>query len=353
MRRNGGATRDAGAVPEDAGAATEGAEAGRNGAEGAGGEAEAGRNGVGAGWRGRGVGGGGEGAGRWILLGCTVAAVAVALAVVGTLAVETLRFFAFVSPLRLVVDSAWAPLAEEPGFGILSLVAGTAQIAAGATLLAIPVGLMTAVFLEFYAPGRIAAALGGAVDFLAMIPAVVYGCLALNFVTPAIAGVWPDVGGFNGLSAFLALAAMILPTIVSMSRRALRAAPAPLLADGLALGASRGRVLVRLVLPAAWLGILGGVLLALARAVGETMIVTLAAGNPQNLDWSPLEGVRTLTTHLAQASLGDLPAGTLQYGAAFAVAAALFALGVALHTLGSGLVSRGEDGGRHGAGVHP
>ena len=297
------------------------------------------------------AGGSGERAGRWILLGCTVIAGALAITVVGTLAIETLRFLAVVSPVRLVADSTWAPLAEEPGFGIPTLLGGTVRIAFGAILLAVPIGLLTAIFLEFHAPRRIGAALGRAVGFLAMVPAVVHGYLALNALTPAIARVWPAIGGFNGLSACVALAAMILPTIVALSQRALRGVPTSLIADGLALGASRSRVLVRLVLPAARRGLLGGVLLAMARAVGETMIVTLAAGNPQSPDWSPLEGVRTLTTYLAQASLGDMPTGSLQYGAAFAVAAALSALAVALHASGRSLV----EGGRRpeGRGFHP
>lgn len=278
---------------------------------------------------------------RGALLGCTVLASASAAAVIGALGLETVRFFAEVPMSRFLTDFAWAPSAEEPGFGILPLLAATAQIATGATVLSLPAGLMMAVYLEYYAGTRTASILSAAVTALASVPAVVYGYFALNFVTPALREVWPRLEAFNGVSACLVVGLMILPTIVVLSREALSAVPRSLLGQAVALGATRERALLRLTLPAAWLGVLGSVVLAMTRAVGETVIVTLAAGNPTGPSWNPLQGVRTLTTFLAQASMGDLSPGTIQYSSCFAVAAVLFLLTYGMHALGGTLVSRG------------
>lgn len=286
----------------------------------------------------------GERFGKPVLLVCTALSALLAAAVIGVVITETVRFFGQVSPARFFGGLIWAPLAEEPGFGVLPLMAGTAQIAAGATFLALPVGIPAAVFLRYYAGGRAASILNAGVTLLACIPAVVYGYFALNFVTPAIRSVWPGVEGFNGISACLVVGLMILPTIVVLSREALAAVPKSLLEEGVALGATRNRVLVRLVVPAAAIGIAGSVVMALARAVGETMIVTLAAGNPTGPTWNPLEGVRTLTTFLAQESLGDIPTESTEYGACFAVAAVLFLLTYTMHTVGGALITRGYRG---------
>ena len=286
----------------------------------------------------------GERFGKHVLLVCTVISAAVAASVIGVVGLETVRFLVQVPPSRFFGELTWAPLAEEPGFGVLPLLAGTAQIAAGATFLALPVGVFTAVFLQYYAAGRPASFLNGALTLLASVPAVAYGYFALNFVTPAIRNIWPGVEGFNGISACLVVGLMILPTIAVLSREALAVVPGHLLEEGVALGATKTRVLVRVVAPAASMGILGAVVLAMARAVGETMIVTLAAGNPTGPTWSPLDGVRTLTTFLAQESMGDIPAGTIEYGACFAVAAVLFLLTYAMHAAGRSLISRGRPG---------
>ena len=283
------------------------------------------------------------------LLGCTILAALSAAAVIGVLGLETSRFFGEVPLARFFTDLSWTPSAEETGFGVLPLLAATAQIGAGATALSLPVGLMVAVFLEYYAGRRTVSIMNAVVTALGSVPAIVYGYFALNFVTPALKKAWPRLEAFNGLSACLVVGLMILPTIVVLSREALRAAPRSLLRQAVALGATRERALLRLALPAAWLGILGSGVLAMTRAVGETVIVTLAAGNPAGVSWNPLEGVRTLTTFLAQSSMGDLSPGTMQYSACFGVAAMLFLLTYGMHALGAGLVSRGRPEGRRGS----
>lgn len=272
-------------------------------------------------------------AGRFFQVCAGLAALAAA-AVVATLASESALFFMEVSPVRFFTELAWTPLAEEPRFGILPLLAATAQITAGAAVVAFPLGLLTAVYLEYYSDPRAARILTAAVIALAAVPTVVYGYVALNFVTPALRNTWPSIGAYNGISACLVVGVMILPTVALLSRSALKAVSPSLTDAGLALGASPARVLVRGILPAASGGIAAALALAVARAVGETMIVTLAAGNQAGLTWSPLEGLRTLTAYIAQASMGDAPSGTIEYRAFFAVAAVLFAITYAVHALG-------------------
>lgn len=265
---------------------------------------------------------------------CAVLAALAAIAVAATLASETVLFFTEVSPLRFFGERAWTPLAEEPRFGVLPLIAATAQITAGAAVVAFPLGLLTAIYAEYYADPRVAGLLTAAVTVLAAVPTVVYGYVALNFVTPALRNIWPSIEAYNGISACLVVGVMILPTVALLSRGALKAVSPSLTDAGLALGAGSARVLVRGILPAASRGIAAALGLALARAAGETMIVTLAAGNQARLTWNPLEGIRTLTAYIAQASMGDAASGTLEYRAFFAVAAVLFAITYAVNALG-------------------
>lgn len=272
---------------------------------------------------------------------CAWAAVGVAALVVAVLAGETAIFFMEVSPARFFSELAWTPAAEEPRFGILPLLAATAQIVVGAVVVAFPLGLLTAIYLEYYADPRTADILAAAVTVLAAVPTVVYGYVALTFVTPALRSIWPSIEAFNGLSACLAVGVMILPTIALLSRNALRAVPPSLTDAGLALGAGPSSVLLRGVLPAASRGIAAGLALGVCRAIGETMIVTLAAGSQARLTWNPLEGLRTLTAHIAQTSMGDAPTGTIEYRAFFAVAAVLFAVSCLVHALG-GRLARGS-----------
>ncbi len=282
---------------------------------------------------------------RPVFLACTVLAATTLVAVVGVLGVETVRFFGAVSPVRFFTEVDWTPFAEDPRFGVLPLLAATAQITAGAAFFAVPAGLMTAVYMEHYAGVRTKRVLAGVTGLLAAVPTVVLGYFALTFVTPLLRALWPGTEAFNALAACLAVGLMILPTLIVFTRSALRSVPVALMETGLALGAGRGRVVARVMVPAAAPGICAAVFIAMARAAGETMIVTLAAGNQAQLTWSPLEGLRTLTAYIAQSSLGDAPTGTVQYGAFFAVSAVLFAVTWGLHATGRFLMSRRSAGG--------
>ena len=289
-------------------------------------------------------------AGRFFQL-CAVLAALATTAVAATLASETALFFSEVSPVRFFTELAWTPQAEEPRFGILPLLAATAQITAGAAVVAFPLGLLTAIYLEYCSDPRAAGILTGAVTVLAAIPTVVYGYVALNFVTPALRNIWPSIEAYNGISACLVVGVMILPTVALLSRSALKAVSPSLTDAWLALGASPTRVIVRGVLPAASGGIAAALALAVARAAGETMIVTLAAGNQARLTWNPLEGLRTVTAYVAQASMGDAPPGTIEYRAFFAVAAVLFLVTYAVHALGRWLAGGRSRRGRAVVGV--
>lgn len=282
----------------------------------------------------------GERLARWAFAACALVAAAAFATVVWALARQTASFFAEVPLARFLTEGSWAPFAEEPRFGVLPLLAATAQVAAGAALFAAPAGLATAAYLAYYAGARTERFLSASVTLLSGVPTVVLGCLALEFVTPALRRVWPTVEPFNGLAACLVVGLMILPTVAVVSRQALDSVPRSLLEAGLALGASRGRVLARVVAPAAGRGIAAAVVLALARGAGETMIVTMAAGNQARLAWSPLEGLRTLTTFIAQMNMGDAAPGTLAYRAVFAAAAVLFLLAFGTHAAGRALLSR-------------
>lgn len=279
-----------------------------------------------------------------VLLACTVVAVVTLGAVLAVLAREAGLFFTDVSPWRFFTETTWAPAAAEPRFGVLPLLVGTVQIAVGAAVFALPAGLMTAVYLHQYAGSRTARLLSGVTAVMAGVPTVVYGLFALNFVTPALQVLWPGVEAFNALSACIVVGLMILPTVAVLSREALDSVPAPLLDTGLALGAPKGRVVTRILLPAASGGILAALLIAMARAVGETMIVSLAAGNEARLTWSPFEGLQTLTASLAQLGLGDTATGTREFQAFFAVGAVLFAGTYVIHAAGRMLVSRSVGG---------
>lgn len=273
---------------------------------------------------------------------CALLAAAAAAAVVGALAWQTASFFSDVPLVRFLTEGTWAPFSENPRFGVLPLLAATAQVTAGAAVFATPAGVATAVYLSHYASARTERVVSASVAVLAGVPTVVLGYFALEFATPALRRAWPAIEAFNGLAACLVVGLMILPAVAALSRQALDAVPRSLVSAGLALGASRGWVLARVVLPVAGRGLAAAVLLAMARAAGETMIVTMAAGNQARLAWSPLEGLRTLTTFIAQVNMGDAAPGTLEYRAVFAAAAVLFLLTFTMHAGGRALLARSQ-----------
>lgn len=279
-------------------------------------------------------------AGR-ILLACTLLSAGTAAAVLGVVAVGTGQFFAEVAPWRFFGGLEWAPFAESPLFGVLPLALATGQITAGAIVVAAPLGLLSAVYVQHYAGARARRIASAAVAALASVPTVVFGYVALNAVTPALRAVLPGIETFNGASATIVVGLMITPTVAFLGREALGAVPPAVVDAGLALGATRGQVVARVAAPAAARGLGAALLLGMARAAGETMIVTLAAGGHADLAWSPLEGVRTLTAFLAQAGMGDTSPGELDSQAVLAAAALLAAIACGVHAAGRALLARG------------
>ena len=243
--------------------------------------------------------------------------------------------FQEVSVVEFITGTRWTPLFASKHFGVLPLVAGTVLTSVGAMLVALPLGLLSAVYLSEYAPDPVRRYLKPVLEVLAGIPTVVYGYFALLFVTPLLRLLWEDIAIFNALSASLVMGIMILPMVSSMSEDAMRAVPRSLRDGAYALGATKLEVATRVVTPAALSGITAAFILAMSRAIGETMVVTIAAGQNPNFTLNPLVPVETMTAYIVQVSLGDTPTGTLEYKTIFAVGLSLFII-----TLGMNLLSQ-------------
>lgn len=277
---------------------------------------------------------------RLALLGATTISVLTTLGIIAVLAFETFSFFRTVSLLDFLTDTAWTPLFADKHFGIMVLAAGTFLTSAIALLVALPVGLLAAVFLSEMATPRVRQVLKPLLEVLAGVPTVVYGYFALLFVTPVLAWFIPSISGFNALSAGIVMGVMIIPLVASLSEDALYAVPQNLRDGAYALGATRVQVSLRVVVPAALSGIVASFLLAVSRAVGETMIVAIAAGQSPRLTLNPLVPIETMTAYIVQVSLGDTPAGTLEFQTIFAVGMTLFLMTFALNVLSHRLVAR-------------
>ncbi len=275
-----------------------------------------------------------------MLFACAAASTLVTLGVVVVLLRESLGFFAEVSVVDFLTDTRWEPMFQEQHFGVLPLLSGSLMVAGGAALLALPVGLLTAIFLSEYANPRLRRILKPILEILAGIPTVVYGYFALTFVTPALRIVFPGTEIFNAASASIVVGIMIIPTVSSLSEDALRAVPASLREGAYGLGATKLEVSTRVVVPAALSGIVASFILAISRAIGETMAVTIAAGNLPNLTLNPLESIQTMTAYIVQASLGDTPQGTLAYRTLFAVGMTLFLITLAMNVLSQWVLAR-------------
>jgi len=244
--------------------------------------------------------------------------------IVAVLIFETVEFFAEVSLLEFLTDTQWTPLFAQKHFGILPLLSGTFLTSAIAILVAMPVGLVCAIYLSEFAPEPVRRMTKPVLEVLAGIPTVVYGYFALLFVTPLLQTFIPSLSGFNALAPGMVMGIMIIPLVSSLSEDAMYTVPQSLREAAHALGASRLQVALRVVVPAAFSGIAAAFLLAVSRAIGETMIVAIAAGQQPRLTLNPLVPVETMTAYIVQVSLGDTPTGTLEYRTIFAVGTMLF-----------------------------
>jgi phosphate transport system permease protein len=268
------------------------------------------------------------------LLGAATLSVLTTAGIIVVLAVETFEFLSEVPLVEFLTGTEWTPLFAEPRFGVLPLIAGTLLVSAIAMAVALPMGLLAAIYLSEYAPDALRRVVKPVLEVLAGVPTVVYGYFALMFVTPILQRIFPQMSGFNALSPGIVMGIMILPLVSSLSEDAMRAVPRGLREGAYALGATKMQTALQVVVPAAFSGITAAFILAVSRAVGETMIVAIAAGQQPRLTGSPFVPLETMTAYIVQVSLGDTPQGTLEYRTIFAVGMLLF-----LMTFGLNLAS--------------
>lgn len=253
-----------------------------------------------------------------------LSSVFVTFGIIAVLFFETYEFFKEVSIIDFLIDTQWTPLFAEKHFGILPLFAGTFLSTAIAMAVSLPIGLISAIYLSEYASEKLRTAIKPILEVLAAVPTVVYGYFALLFVTPILQKFVPDLSGFNSLSPGIVMGIMIIPIIASLSEDAMHAVPMSLREGALALGSTKFQVSIKVVLPAAFSGIAASFILGVSRAVGETMIVAIAAGQQPRLTLNPLVPIETVTAYIVQVSLGDTPTGTIEYKTIFAAGMSLF-----------------------------
>jgi phosphate transport system permease protein len=261
-----------------------------------------------------------------LLLASALVSILTTVAILLVLLIETVQFFSEVSIASFLFDTEWTPLFYDKHFGIWPLVAGTMLTSLIAIGVALPFGLLSAIYLAEFAQPRVRALLKPTLELLAGVPTIVYGYFALVFVTPMLQRFIPDLAGFNALGAGLVMGVMIIPMISSLSQDSIEAVPDMLREGAYALGAGRLQTIFRVVLPTALSGIAASVVLAVSRAIGETMIVAIAAGQQPRLTLDPRVPIETMTAYIVQVGMGDTPAGSLEYRTIFAVGAALFAM---------------------------
>lgn len=269
-----------------------------------------------------------------LLFLAALSSVAITVGIVGTLLYESASFFAHVSLWEFLTDTLWTPLFAQPRFGIMPLVAGTLVTTAVALAVALPVGTIVAIYLSEFAPSAVREAIKPALELLSAVPTVVYGYFALQLVSPLLQRLVPGLPTFNMLSAGVVMGVMIIPYVSSLSEDAMRAVPMSLREGAYALGANRIITALRVVYPAALSGIVASYILAISRAIGETMIVAIAAGMQPNLTLDPREPAATITAFIVQVSLGDLPHGSIGYQSIFAAGITLFVLTLVFNILG-------------------
>lgn len=274
-----------------------------------------------------------------LLAACAYLSIFTTFGIVVVLFEETLRFFVEVSPVEFLTSTRWAP--QQDAFGILPLVYGTLMATVIAIAVALPVGLLTAIYLSEYAPTSLRRWLKPALEILAGVPTVVYGYFALTFITPFFReSVFPSIGSFNALSAGLIMGVMIIPTVASVSEDAIYAVPHSLREGAYALGATRRETATKIVVPAALSGIGAAVILGVSRAIGETMIVTIAMGSQPNFGGSPLESMQAMTAYIVQVVGGETPRGSITFKSIFAVGSALFLITLTLNLVSYWFVRR-------------
>jgi phosphate transport system permease protein len=274
------------------------------------------------------------------LLAAGLVAVFTTLAIVAILLYESSAFFDHVSIVDFLTDRLWTPLFADAHYGILPLVAGTLTTTMVALLVAVPLGTTIAIYLSEFAPHRIRETVKPILELLGAVPTVVYGYFALTMVTPVLQFFMPELPGFNMLSAGLVIGLMIVPYVSSVSEDAMRAVPRYMREGSYAMGATRLQTALRVVVPGAISGLAAAFILGISRAVGETMVVAIAAGMQPNFTFDPREPAATITAYIVQVSLGDLPHGSIGYQSIFAAGLVLMLLTLVFNVIGFWLTRR-------------
>jgi phosphate transport system permease protein len=277
---------------------------------------------------------------KWLFMACASVSILTTIGILVTLLYQGYGFFNEVSPWEFLTGTRWTPILKPRSYGVLPLVSGTLLVTVIAAMVALPVGLMTAIFLSEYAADNVRRIIKPILEILAGIPTVVYGYFALTFVTPLLQNIFNDLLVFNALSAGIVMGVMIIPMVSSLSEDAMISVPRNLREAAYALGATRYEVSLRVVVPAALSGIIAAFIIAISRAIGETMLVTIAAGATPRMALNPLEGVQTMTAYIVQLSLGETPVGSLEYNTIFAVGLVLFCMTLLMNLLGFWIVRR-------------
>lgn len=275
-----------------------------------------------------------EGAIETILFLSALSSVLITISIVVVLSYESFGFFKEVPLIEFLTGREWTPLFAEPRFGILPLISGTLLTTFIALIVALPLGLTAAVYLSEYAPHRLKEIVKPILELLAAVPTVVYGYFALLFLTPILQKFIPDLSGFNALSPGIIMGVMIIPYVSSVSEDAMRAVPMHIREGSYAMGATKLQTAFKVVIPSAFSGIAAAFIIGISRAIGETMVVAIAAGGMPNLTANPLEPVQTLTAYIVAVSLGDVPHGTIEYKTIFAAGITLFLITLVFNIVG-------------------
>ncbi|WP_407896304.1 phosphate ABC transporter permease subunit PstC [Ferrigenium sp. UT5] len=261
-------------------------------------------------------------------------AVAITVSIVAILLYESMVFFEHVSLLEFLTNTQWSPLFENPQYGVLPLVMGTLVTSTVALLVAIPIGSIIAIYLSEFAPHKVREVVKPFLELLASVPTVVFGYFALLVVTPLLQTVMPELPGFNMLGPGIVIGIMIIPYVSSLSEDAMKAVPMAMREGSYAMGATRFQTALRVITPAAISGIISAYILGMSRAIGETMVVAIAAGQQPNFTFDPTEAAATITAYIVQVALGDLPHGSIGYQSIFAVGLVLFLMTLVFNILG-------------------
>jgi phosphate transport system permease protein len=269
-----------------------------------------------------------------VLLLSALSSIFITLSIVFILFYEASGFFRDVSVWEFLSGTQWTPLFAQPKFGILPLVSGTLLVTGIAVLVALPVGLIVAVYLSEYAPHKIREIAKPILELLAAVPTVVYGYFALLFLTPILRNFIPELSGFNALSPGIIMGIMIIPYVSSVSEDSMKAVPMHIREGSYATGATKFQTAFRVIIPSAFSGIAAAFIIGISRAIGETMVVAIAAGMMPNLTLNPIEPIQTLTAYIVGVSLGDVPHGTIEYKTIFAAGITLFFMTLSLNILG-------------------